>query len=106
MIDVWGVFSNFLWILGLSVLLAVWSFASYEARLVRQKTREKLDEFGYALALDSGLLLFITGLAATEDREWARALWILLGVGVLVEVGMRFRSRARAEVDGAKEKVE
>jgi len=106
MIDVWGVFSNFLWILGLSVLLAVWSFANYEARLARQKTREKLDTFGYALALDGGLLLFIAGLAATEDRGWARVLWILLGAGVLVEAGMRFRSRARAQAGDAKERVE
>lgn len=85
MIDVWGVFSNSLWILGLAVLLAVWSYASYEAGRSKQKMRHKLNELGYALALDAGMVLFIAGMATTEDREWARGLWIVLGLGVIAE---------------------
>ncbi len=85
MIDVWGVFSNALWILGLAVLLAVWSYASYEAGLSKQKVHHKLNELGYALALDGGMLLFLAGMITTEDRGWARALWIGLAVGVVIE---------------------
>ncbi len=31
MIDVWGVMSNSLWVIGLAVLLAIWSWARYAA---------------------------------------------------------------------------
>lgn len=85
MIDIWGVLANFLWILGLAVLLAVWSYASYKAGLVRQKVRAKLATVKYTLALDAGLLLFLVGMALTEDRGWARILWIVLAVAVTAE---------------------
>ncbi len=91
MIDFLGVFSNFLWIMGLVVLLATLSYASYAAAVAITATRmrEKLDEFAYALALDVGLVLFCAGLAATEDRGWARLLWIGLGVVWIVDGALR-----------------
>ncbi|MGC9397102.1 MAG: hypothetical protein ACP5J4_19840 [Anaerolineae bacterium] len=85
MIDVWGVFSNSLWILGLAVLLAVWSYASYEASRRKQKVRHVIHELGYALALNAGMVLFLAGMATTEDRVWARILWIVIGLGVIAE---------------------
>ncbi|MFN2108162.1 MAG: hypothetical protein ACK2UI_00750 [Anaerolineae bacterium] len=85
MIDVWGVFSNSLWILGLAVLLAVWSYASYEASRRKQKVRHVMHELGYALALNAGMVLFLAGMATTEDRWWARVLWIVIGLGVIAE---------------------
>ncbi|MBN1487433.1 MAG: hypothetical protein JW981_07310 [Anaerolineae bacterium] len=91
MIDIWGVFCNSLWVLGLAVLLATWSYADYEASIHKQKTRDKFKEFSYALALDAGLCLFITGLALTEDRWWARLLWIVLGLFTLVDAGLQIR---------------
>lgn len=100
MIDVWGVVSNALWILGLAVLLAVWSYASYVASRVRLKTRKILDRLGYALAIDVGLLLFLAGMAATEARWWARALWIVLGAGVIVEAVWRIVQHKRGRGSG------
>ncbi len=97
MIDLWGVFFNFLWILGLAVILATLSYASYEvARATRvgrpkQRLRDKLDELAYALALDAGLVLFCAGLAATENRWWARLLWIGLGSVWVAEGVWRLR---------------
>jgi hypothetical protein len=85
MIDVWGVFSNFLWVLGLAVLLAVWSYASYEAGRRRVKVRQVIHKLGYALALNAGILLFLAGMVTTEERGWARALWIVLGLAVIAE---------------------
>jgi len=85
MIDVWGVFSNSLWILGLAVLLAVWSYASYEASRRKQKVRHVIRELGYALVLNAGMVLFLAGMATTEDRWWARGLWIIIGLGVIAE---------------------
>ncbi len=99
MIDLWGVFSNFLWILGLAVLLATWSYATYEAKISDKKVGEKFDELGYALSLDVGLLLFCAGLAATEHRWWARLIWIGMGIAILVEGGMRIVAHRRAADD-------
>jgi hypothetical protein len=88
-IDIQSVILNGLWILGLSVILATWSYARYTAYRGGLKTRAKLNELRYVLALDAGLLLFIAGMAATEDRWWALLLWILIGIGVLIEAGYR-----------------
>jgi hypothetical protein len=96
LIDVWQVASNALWVLGLSVLLATWSFARYEAHMAGVKTREKFAELGYALVLNAGLLLFIAGMAATERRWWARGLWVLLGIGIVVDSVLRVRQERAA----------
>lgn len=96
MIDVWGVFANSLWIFGLAVLLAVWSYASYEASRTKMKIRAILDQLGYALVLDAGLLLFLLGMVTTEDRWWARALWIVISAGVVAEAVWRIVERKRA----------
>ncbi len=42
-----------------------------------------------------GLLLFIAGLTATEDRWWARVLWLLLSIAVVAEAVVRIRKRKR-----------
>ncbi len=96
MINVWGVFSNALWILGLAVLLAVWSYASYEAGRRKLRVRHVTNELGYALALNAGMLLFLAGMVTTEDRVWARGLWIVLGLGVVAESVWRIVKHRRA----------
>ena len=96
MIDVWGVLSNSLWILGLAVLLAVWSYASYQASRTKQKIRTIVDKLHYALILDAGLLLCLLGMATTEDRWWARALWLIISAGVVAEGVWRIVEYRRA----------
>ena len=97
MIDIVKVAANALWILGLALLLAVWSYARYEAHRVGIKTREMLGRLRYSLWINAGLLLFVAGMALTEDRWWARGLWILVGVGFLVDSGMRIAEARREE---------
>jgi hypothetical protein len=89
MIDFANVAANALWVLGLALLLAVWSYARYEANRLDVKTREMLGKLKYHLWINGGLLLFIAGMALSEDRWWARGLWILVGIGFLVDSGMR-----------------
>jgi len=93
MSEVWLVVKNGLWILGLSILLATWSYARYTAYEARVKTREKLNEPKYALVTDIGLLLFVAGMAATETRWWARVLWSLLGVSIVVHRVLTIREQ-------------
>jgi hypothetical protein len=89
MIDFAALAANALWVLGLAVLLAVWSYARYEAHRQDVKTREMLKRLRYSLWVNAGLLLFVAGMALTEHRWWARGLWILVGVGFLVDSGIR-----------------
>jgi hypothetical protein len=84
------VFVNGLWILGLSVLLATWSYARYAASQARVKTRVKLHELKYVLIMDLGLLLFIAGMAATESRPGARGLWIAIAWFVVAHAAMHY----------------
>jgi len=96
MIDVWGIITNTLWILGLAVILAVWSYASYEAGRRKLKVRHVTNELGYALALNAGLVLFLAGMATTEERGWARGLWIVIGLGIIAESAWRIIKHRRA----------
>ncbi|MGC9522073.1 MAG: hypothetical protein ACP5HG_09350 [Anaerolineae bacterium] len=97
---VWDVVRNGLWILGLAVLLATWSWARYAAYEDHVKTKEKLNEFTYALILDVGLALFIAGMALTEDRWWARLLWVALGLVVIVHAVLQTIESRRADAVG------
>jgi len=84
MLDLWEITANLFWILGLSTLLAAWSYAYYEARTTDRSMRQLLATPGYDLAITAGLVLFCAGLAATGDRWWAQLLWIILGLVVIV----------------------
>jgi hypothetical protein len=89
MSEIGSVIVNGLWVLGLAVLLATWSYARYAASQARVKTRTKLNEFKYVLVMDLGLLLFIAGMAATESRPAARSLWVAIGSFVVAHAVMK-----------------
>ncbi|MFZ0543793.1 MAG: hypothetical protein WAM60_00045 [Candidatus Promineifilaceae bacterium] len=90
MFDIWHVAAHALWIFGLAVLLAVWSFGYYEA----QQTGEPISVFfsrpNYGLAITLGLILFLAGLAAVDGRLWAKAIW---GVLALIIIGLQIYRR-------------
>jgi hypothetical protein len=90
MSDVLTVLVNGLWVLGLSVLLATWSYARYAASQARVTTRVKMRELKYVLVMDLGLLLFIAGMAATESRPGARGLWVAIGSFVVAHAVMNY----------------
>lgn len=75
MIDVWGVVANGVWIVGLAVLLAALSWASWVASVEGGRFRTVLGRPGIQRALGLGLVLFCAGLAATGRTWWERALW-------------------------------
>lgn len=91
MAEVGIVVKNGLWILGLALLLATWSYARYAAYEAQVRTRDKLNELRYSLVLDVGLLLFVVGMAVTEMRIWARVLWVLIGVAVIFHSYLQVR---------------
>jgi cell division protein FtsW (lipid II flippase) len=89
--DVWAMLINALWILGLAVILAVWSYARYTAHVKGVRVKEKFDTLKYALVLNAGVLLFLLGMMLTEDRWWVRILWTLLIIWVLVDSALRLQ---------------
>lgn len=102
MFDLWSLVFNAFWILGLAVLLATWSYAYYEAQTSGRKTSHVLGHAGYRPAVLVGLLLFIAGMALTEERWWAKALWLLLGAAAVVHHYVRGKSLKDGDDSGAK----
>ena len=80
---------NGLWVLGLSVILAAWSYARYAAYRERITTKIKLRELRYVVALDFGLFLFASGMAATESRVWGRIAWIVLCLVIIAHAALQ-----------------
>ena len=72
-----------LWILGLSIVLAAFSFADYRASQAETKTRtlDVLKSSGYRAAINAGLLLFCLGLLGSARAWWEGLLWLGLAAG-------------------------
>jgi len=86
MIDWYNLIMNTCWISGCAVALATISYASWEASAQREKIRVWLRQPNIQIALNFGGFLFCTGLAGTSGVVWQRILWILLGIGFLVQI--------------------
>jgi hypothetical protein len=78
-----GLISGALWILGLSIALAAWSYSSWWAASRGRPVREALGMRLFVVPFFAGLALFCAGLAWGADRLWGRALWIAAGLGCL-----------------------
>ena len=95
MIDVWEVVANSVWILGLAVLLAAFSWASWAASAEGIRFRAVLRRPGIQRVLILGLMLFCAGLAATARAWWERTLWGLLTVIFAVQAWLTRRVTKR-----------
>jgi len=67
-----------LWLTGLGVLLATFSFADYLAAQRQVRTRSVLGWPGSLAAIYAGCVLFCLGLLGTAPAWWQQALWALL----------------------------
>jgi hypothetical protein len=95
LIDWPGVARNALWILGLSIVLAAWSYTSWWASMRRIKMRHALGLPRFQVPFSIGLFLFCASLAWSSIRWWERGLWIVLGVAFLWQAVMGWRAAAR-----------
>lgn len=85
MIDWLALLFNGLWVVGLAALLATLSWASWRASETRCRLRDALNRASIRLAIHAGLALFCLGLALSDGRWWARALWALLALSFTVQ---------------------
>ncbi len=83
MFDFWQIAAHALWIFGLAVLLAVWSFGYYEAQQTGEPVLTYLSKPNYDLAIAIGLVMFFAGLTGADGRIWAKIIWGLLGIAVI-----------------------
>jgi hypothetical protein len=93
MIDWWGLVSNSIWILGLSVCLATLSLVSYRARAEQIPLREAVNEPGSQLALAIGLLFFCLGILATSRTWWQVLVSSLLVLLIAGQIHRHWRQR-------------
>ena len=78
MINWWGLLSNSIWILALSLALAVVSLAYYESRQMGTKVRGLLNTTTYALPLHIAGGVFCLGMVISSPKWWEIILWIVL----------------------------
>jgi hypothetical protein len=86
-IDWFGVFRNALWILGLALALAAFSYADWWRRVQvpRQSLGKALEGRWFRAAFSLGLALFCAGLALGGGPWWVVALWAGLGLLFLLQ---------------------
>jgi hypothetical protein len=97
MINWWGLVSNSLWILGLSLCLSVLSMVSYRARAEQRPLREALSEPGSQVALVFGMLLFCLGILATSRTWWQvllSGLVVVIVAGSIIHLWRQVRERS------------
>jgi len=91
MIDWFNLAANALWILALAILLAVISYASWQASLEHEKLRSQLARPGYHRFFDLCAVLFCLGMAGTSRNGWEIGLWaVLAGLFVINAVAGKF----------------
>lgn len=90
MIDWPNTFYNALWILGLSIILAAFSYADWRARLGGEKLRQRLNASSFQLPLSLGLLLVSLSLLLLAHTWWERLIWAIF---VLLFVWQGWQSR-------------
>lgn len=73
-----------LWILGLAVILSVFGFVDYHAKVGGVRFRDELRKAIYQAWINIGLTLFCLGLLGSSDTWWEAVLWGLLVMAFLV----------------------
>jgi len=78
MIDWFSLAANALWIIGLAIVLSVFSYASWQASQNHEKLRVQLARQQYQIFFDLAAVLFCLGMSGTSRSVWERILWGIL----------------------------
>ena len=85
MINWWWVVSNTLWISGLALLLAAWSYRRCRVSRRGAPGRPGMVRLNLGDLFRLGLLLFCLGLFATRGSGWEKVLWGILTLVILLK---------------------
>ena len=81
MIDWVNVVLNAIWILGLSIILAAFSYHHWLAAKTSRPLRQVLSQPSWTVPFSSGMVLACVGFGyGVEDRSWERAVWTALAL--------------------------
>ena len=95
MIDWLNVFYNSLWILGLAIILAAFSYADWRAHQMGIKLRMQLNASAFQRPLSMGLILVSLSLALLADVWWEQVIWAIF-VGLFAfQLWSDFRQKVR-----------
>jgi hypothetical protein len=86
---------NALWILGLSIVLAAWSYVSWLASQRKVRTWRATSWSAFEVPAAAGLTLFAASLAWGATRTWERLLWIALALAFLAQFVLGWRKARR-----------
>ncbi len=80
LIDWVGVAKNALWIMGLAVMLAAFSYTDWWAATHQERLRSALGAPRFQTPFNLGLTIFAAGLASTSSAWWEIGAWSVLSV--------------------------
>jgi len=92
MIDWWGVFSNALWIFGLSLLLTALSHYDWLAHQQGRRLRDVLKGRSWEAIFAISLTLVCLGLSTTSQSWWEIVLWGILAASFIWQGIQAWRS--------------
>ncbi|HSM56627.1 MAG TPA: hypothetical protein VK879_10775 [Candidatus Sulfomarinibacteraceae bacterium] len=87
-----SVAANSLWIVGLAILLAAFSYHYDRAQRRQHSLRQQLAEPSFAIAGWLAFVLIASGLAATSTRIWETVIWILFAILSLANATSAWRA--------------
>lgn len=80
MIDWFSIIATGMWIFGLSLALAAFSYAGWQASWIGDSLRTQLARGEVQNTFNWAGIFFCAGLAAASQRWWEKGLWVLLAV--------------------------
>jgi hypothetical protein len=91
-----------LWIVGLSMAVAVLSHGSWSAAVRGEPFLRTLDRPAIVLPISIGMLLVFLSLAWGATRVWERGLWVVLGIAFCWQIfeAVRRQREARSARSG------
>lgn len=92
LIDWAGVARNALWILGLSIVLAAWSYVTWDAGQRRVRLRRAVTWPLLHVPVTAGLLLFSISLCWGARALWERIAWAALALAFVWQMVMGWRA--------------
>ena len=100
MIDWYSVFINSFWIIGLSVLLAGFSYHYWLAKETERSVKEQLNQHSFQTIFWISSILVSIGLAGTSQQWWETAVWILVILMSLLNLYQITKTRGVPPPDG------
>ncbi len=100
MVDWAGMGKTALWVLGLAIVLATWSWNEWWARVHKRRLRSVLGEARFQVPFSIGLLVFCVGMALSESVLWKSAVWAVLALAFAWQGVQAWKGRRSHLTDG------